>query len=44
VLGSEKLLLLAFRDGHLVETDNQFAVGLPGAAEAAAAQGKRASD
>jgi YVTN family beta-propeller protein len=34
VLGSEKLLLLAFRDGHLVETDNQFAVGLPGAAGA----------
>ena len=40
-LGSEKLLLMAFRNGHLIETDNQFAVGLPAAVEAAAKQAAR---
>jgi len=34
VLGTEKTLYLAFQNGHLVETNNQFAVGLPSAVEA----------
>jgi hypothetical protein len=34
VLATEKTLYMAFQNGHLIETNNQFAVGLPGAVEA----------
>lgn len=42
VLGTEKSLYMAFQDGHLVETNNQFADGLPRAREAAASGSSRA--
>jgi YVTN family beta-propeller protein len=34
VLATEKTLYLAFRDGHLIEANNQFAEGLPASVEA----------
>jgi len=39
VLGTEKTLYMAFRDGHLIETNNQFAEGLPHAVQTAASGG-----
>jgi hypothetical protein len=41
VLGSEKLLYMAMDNGHLVETDNQFAEGDTKAVQASLAGGTK---